>query len=81
MPIRVVVDSHSEADQVLRYSEQLVKKYDYLSVADLYEIVGEFPTYSDSKVGWTDISTVKIGRTGDGLYSTLTFPDPIILDF
>lgn len=78
--IEIIVDSSSEADQVLDRAAQLIKKYDYLSVADLYEMIGDLGTFADTKIGWTDLEKVVADRTVDGLSTTLKFPAPIPLD-
>lgn len=78
--IQLIVDSQSEADQVLEGGRQLIQKYDYLSVADLYEMTGNLPTFNDSKIGWTDLEGVTTDRTIDGLSTSIAFPAPVLLD-
>lgn len=77
--IRIIVDSNNEADQILERGNQLIKKYDYLSVADLYEMIGDLGTLNDTKIGWTDLEKVVTDRTVDGLSTSVTFPQPVLL--
>lgn len=80
VPLELVLDSQSEADQVLQYSKQLIKKYDYLSVSDLYDLTGNLGTFEDTKLGWTNLDEVSTDRTVDGLSTVLKFPAPLPLD-
>lgn len=78
--LTIEVDSQSEASQVLAYADQLIQKYDYLSVHDLYELIGQLGTFNDTKIGWTDLEKVTTDRTIDGLSTAIMFPDPLPLD-
>jgi len=78
--IQIIVDSHSEADQIIAHGKQLIKKYDYLSVADLYDMTNNLGTFEDTKIGWTSLDDVNIDRTTDGLSTSVTFPAPLPLD-
>lgn len=78
--IQIIVDSHSEADQIIAHGEQLIKKYDYLSVADLYDLTANVGTFEDTKIGWTTLDEVVIDRTTDGLSTSVTFPAPLSLN-
>lgn len=80
MSIQIIVDSLSEAEQVIEHSDQLIKKYDYLSVADLYDLVGQVSRYDETRVGWTDLEEVTTERTTDGLSTVINFPEPDLLD-
>jgi hypothetical protein len=80
MSIQLILDSHSEATQVLEAAEQLIKKFDYLTVNDLYELVGQVGRHDYHKLGWTDLASVTTERTVDGLSTALTFPSPTQLN-
>jgi hypothetical protein len=80
MTIQLIVDSQNEANQVLEAADQLIKKYDYLSVSDLYEMTGNLGTFNDTKIGWTDLEKVVTDRTTDGLSTSITFPAPLPLN-
>lgn len=80
MSIQFILDSQSEADQIRTASLQLIKKYDYLTAADLYDLTGQVGVYLDTKRGWTDFESVKTFRSIDGLSTIMEFPDPSPLD-
>lgn len=76
MTIQLIVDSHSEADQVLDAAAHMINQHTYISVNDLLELVGQVGRHDQERLGWTDLNDVVIDRTVDGLSTSITFPAP-----
>lgn len=66
-----------EAETVLDRLFALIQKYDTATVADLYELIGVTPNYTDNKYGWTDIRDADIARVRDGYVLDLPRPEPL----
>ncbi|UNI72530.1 MAG: hypothetical protein [Chaetfec virus UA24_144] len=62
----ILLETHSEALDVVEHLECLIEQYSAASVADFYELVGIDSKYTDNKYGWTDLSDVTIRRTREG---------------
>jgi len=74
----IVLDSRTEAEEVIDRLYDLVGKYDTATVADLYELVGLASNHTDYKWGWADLHGAGVQRIRDGYL--LDLPDPIPLD-
>ena len=74
----IVLDSRTEAEQVIDQMFEVVNRYGSATVADLYELVGLSSTHTDHKWGWTDLSGAGVSRLRDGYL--LDLPDPAPLD-
>ena len=73
-----IFESRVQADEVLAQMIVLLEKYEVVSVADFFNLVGETLTYQDRKWGWFDLfgtSTQRVGRGGYLL--NLPRPEPI----
>lgn len=63
----VIIDTRDEARDVLEAMERHIKKYDVVTVADLYDYLGVTGTgFTDRNYGWTDIRTARIVQVPDG---------------
>ena len=62
----IVLGTRGEAENVLRHMDDLIETYGYVSVADLYDLVGILGTPNDNKWGWTNIRTAEPIRVRDG---------------
>jgi len=67
-----------EAEEVIDRMFDLVSRYEVVTVADLYELVGVSGEYTDAKWGWTDLRGAAAMRIRDGYL--LDLPRPIYLD-
>lgn len=74
----VMFDNRGEAEEVLTLMEEAINRYDIVTVADLYDIVGIPSKYTDNKYGWTNLSNATIGRDGDQYY--IKFPKAMGID-
>ena len=61
-----VFDNHQEAENVINDIDLLVKKYGYVTVADLYNLVGATYCYTDNLYGWTSTDYFEVVRCRDG---------------
>lgn len=73
----IVLDSRTEAEEVIDRLFDLVSRYESASVADLYELVGLTPAHTDHKWGWTDLRGAGVSRIRDGYLLDLPDPDPL----
>ena len=56
----IVLESRAEVYDVLTILEERIERFGAATVADLYDLVGETPTFADRNYGWTAID----GRSG-----------------
>lgn len=73
----VVISTRAEADQVLSSMLEVLEKYNVISVADFYDLVGITGTHTDNKWGWEDLRGVGIVRVRDGYLLDLPKPDAL----
>lgn len=62
----IVLETRGEAEDVLACMDELVELYGFVSVADLYDLVGITGNYTDNKYGWTNIRNAEPIRVRDG---------------
>jgi hypothetical protein len=74
----IVLESRSEAEEVIDRMYDLLSRYDSASVADLYELTGIASTHTDQKWGWTDLRGSGVSRTRTGGF-LLDLPEPVPL--
>lgn len=75
----IVLDSRSEAEEVIDRLHDIVSQWESASVADLYELVGLSSTHIDHKWGWTDMRGATVSRLRNQGY-LLDLPEPEPLD-
>lgn len=74
----IIIDNKGEAEDVLDHLDALIDQYDQASVADLYDLVGVSPEYTDHKYGWTNLANASVERVrGGGYILRLPRPQPI----
>lgn len=73
----IVLDTRGEAEEVLDSLCDLIDAYQIASVADLYDLVGLTPEYTDNKYGWTNLRNADVIRTRDGYMLKLPKAAPI----
>jgi hypothetical protein len=73
----IILDSRTEAEEVIDRLFDLVSRYETASVADLYELVGISSDHTDHKWGWTDVRGAGVSRVRDGYLLDLPEPHPI----
>lgn len=74
----IVLETRGDAEAVLMGMDDIISKYEIVSVADLYDLVGIAGSYTDYKYGWTDIRSARIERVRDGY--VIRMPKALPLD-
>lgn len=72
-----VIESRSEAEEILEQMSDLIDTYDSVSVADVYEMLGKKTNYTDFDYGWTNIASAKIIRVSNGYVLKLPRVKPL----
>lgn len=62
----IVFDNRGDAEEVLYRMEELLERFDVVSVADLFDMAGISCNYTDNKYGWTDLRSAHVERVRDG---------------
>jgi len=73
----LVLATRAEAQEVIERMFDIISRYETVSVADLYELVGETPTPIDHKWGWSDMRGAGVTKTRAGYLLDLPKPEPI----
>lgn len=76
-PNDIVVRSRTEAEDIINKMFEVLERYQAVSVADLYRMVGVSSDYTDSKWGWTNLDNAGTKRTGGGVLLLLPPPTDI----
>ena len=71
----VSFSSRREAEEVFTWLDELLSRYSYITVADVYDMVGESCIYIFNKYGWSDLGHVSIERR-NGAYIMRFGTDP-----
>jgi len=74
---QIVLESRTEAEQVIEQLFEVVSRYGTASVADLYELVGLASTHTDHNWGWSDVRGAGVTRDRNGYLLDLPSPQPI----
>lgn len=62
----IIFDNRGDAEEVLYRMEELLQRFDVVSVADLFDMAGISCNYTDNKYGWTDLRSAHVERVRDG---------------
>jgi hypothetical protein len=62
----VIVGTKEEADLVVERLIDILEKYDVVSLADLYELLGLPTSYIDNKWGWTYLASAQVRQIRQG---------------
>lgn len=62
----LIFETKEDTDKVLANMNEIIDKYNVVSVSDLYELIGFKSTYADSQTGWTSLKEVKITQVSEG---------------
>ena len=75
----IIFETRGDAEAVLVQMDAVIEEYGQVSVLDLYDMAGiTAPDYTSKKYGWTNISTSRAVRDGDGY--VLRLPKAMPLD-
>lgn len=75
---QILFDERGDAEVVLEAMNDVIERYQTVSVADMYELA-EYPfdNYTLNNYGWSDISSAKIMPVRDGYIIKLPRPFPL----
>ena len=64
----VIVDTRVEAEEILKALDDIIERYSYARVADLYELaqISVGNDYTLNNYGWSDIRAAKVIKVRDG---------------
>ena len=62
----IVFETRGDAEEVLYRMEELLDRFEVVSIADLYDMAGISCNYTDNKYGWTSLRGAKVERVSDG---------------
>lgn len=62
----IVFETRGDAEEVLYRMEELLERFEVVSVADLFDMAGISCNYTDNKYGWTDLRSAHVERVRDG---------------
>ena len=62
----VTFDRKSDAEITLDKMDEIIETYGVVTVADLYDLIEVSGNYTDSKYGWTNLSSAEIIHVRDG---------------
>lgn len=62
----IIFETRGDAEEVLYRMEELLDRFDAVSVADLFDMAGISCNYTDNKYGWTDLQNAHVERVRDG---------------
>lgn len=74
----IIIRTRGEAEGVLIQMEELIDRYDYVTVLDLYDMLDRTAPYTSDRYGWTSIKTARVERVRDGYM--LRLPKALPLD-
>ena len=62
----IILTSKREAENILHTMEDIIHKYDVVTVANLYEMLGLRDTPMDNKWGWVTLNGTEIRQVREG---------------
>lgn len=75
----LVLETRVECDRILSDLQDLIDKYGYAKVSDMYDAAGITPSFTDDKWGWDDLNGAHARRVPGGGY-LLVMPKPVAID-
>lgn len=70
----IIFQNRDEAEVTLSRMFEIRNTYGYVSVADLYDLIGYIGSYEDSKLYWQDLSDARVARGQNGYILVLPRP-------
>lgn len=71
----VILMSRVEAEETLSQMFDILEKFEAVTVADLWEILGQTSQYTDNRYGWTDLRGSTVSRVRGGYLLDLPRPE------
>jgi len=73
----IILETRAEAIEVIDQLEEHMDRYGEVTVADMYNMVGISPKFTDERWGWTDLRNADVIRVRDGYLLDLPRPEPV----
>lgn len=73
----IIIPTKVEAEEVIDGLFTLIQQYETVTVADLYEMVGQTGDFTDEKWGWTDLRGAGVTRVKGGYLLDLPKTEPL----
>lgn len=73
----LIFDTRADAVAVLESLTDILEEYEVVSVADMLELAGEKPDYTDRKYGWFKLGRAEIIGNRNGYI--LSMPKPVVI--
>ena len=77
MSYEVVLETRSNAEEILSQMNEFINMYGVATVADLRDLAGFSYKYTDQKYGWIDIHNAEIKQVKNKYSLVLPKPIPI----
>lgn len=75
----IIFESRGDAEMVADQMGELIDRYGYVTVADLYDMAGITAPYTANKYGWMSVKYIEVIRARGGGYS-IKLPRPMAID-
>lgn len=76
----ITFENRGEAEAVRAQMDEVVDRFGYVTVADLYDMSGLVPPFTSNKYGWTNVRNVEVSRLRNGEYA-LKLPKASPIDY
>ena len=73
----IVFNNRVEAEAALDQMNEVIKRYGFVTVGDLYDMADLTQPYTSNKYGWMNVSTAEVIRVHDGYVLKLPKASPI----
>lgn len=73
----ILFNNRGEAEAVREQMEEVIDRYGFVTVADMYDMADLSAPYTASKYGWTNIRSAEVVRVRDGYILKLARPAAI----
>lgn len=74
----LVFDDRGDAEYVLNSMKDIIKRYGYVTIHDLYDLADVKASYTDRKYGWTNLDDAYTERVREG--TVIKLPRPMVID-
>lgn len=73
----ILYESRAEAEAVLDRMWEAIEEYDYVSVADMYDMADLTAPFTSNKYGWTSLRSAYVSHVRDGYIIKLPRVEPL----
>lgn len=66
--ILIIFQTRQDAENTLDSLKEMIELYGFISLADVCDLVGITPSYTDNKYGWRSLNNAKVVRSRYGYF-------------